>query len=139
MYERVAAHEPFRLDAAMPGRVRFTRDSGGDFSLTNNQEAGVFEPDIVKTDGKVVYAVTPAGVLNVVDVSGAPKLIGSLPLPQGYGHQLLLYPSTDLTLASPSVAVPLVRPSATASRDPRSSRASPASPRRPADSTRRCS
>ncbi len=66
-------------------------DSSGDFSLTNNQEAGVFEPDTVKTDGKTVYAVTPAGVLEVVDVRSAPKVIGELTLPQGYDHQLLLY------------------------------------------------
>ncbi len=66
-------------------------DAGGGFSLTNNQEAGVFEPDIVKTDGRTVYAVTATGVLNVVDVTGAPKVIGSLALPEGFGHQLLLY------------------------------------------------
>ena len=45
-------------------------DAGsGDFSLTNNQEAGVFEPDIVKTDGKTVYAVTGERALHIVDVT----------------------------------------------------------------------
>src|SRR3954470_18311689 len=63
-------------------------DASGDFSLTNNQEAGVFEPDIVKTDGEHVFTVTSAGVLEVVDVTGAPKLIGELTLPAGYNHQL---------------------------------------------------
>src|SRR4051812_43210600 len=38
------------------------QDSAGsgatsDFSTTNVQEAGVDEPDVVKTDGKVIYAV----------------------------------------------------------------------------------
>jgi hypothetical protein len=66
-------------------------DDSGDFSLTNNQEAGVFEPDIVKTDGEHVFAVTTAGRLEVVDVTGAPTLIGELDLPAGYNHQLLLY------------------------------------------------
>lgn len=63
----------------------------GSFSLTNNQEAGVFEPDIVKTDGRTVYAVTQSGVLRVVDVTGAPKVVGTLQLPAGYDHRLLLY------------------------------------------------
>jgi hypothetical protein len=66
-------------------------DDSGDFSLTNNQEAGVFEPDILKTDGNHIFAVTSAGVLEVVDVTGPPALLAELPLPAGYDHQLLLY------------------------------------------------
>ncbi|MEA2124990.1 MAG: hypothetical protein QOI80_1772 [Solirubrobacteraceae bacterium] len=62
---------------------------GGDVSHTNTQEAGVFEPDIVKTDGKHVYAVTSAGVLEIVDVTGTPKLVAELGLPAGANHQLL--------------------------------------------------
>ena len=34
--------------------------AGEDFSATNNQEAGVDEPDIVKTDGSTVFAVAAA-------------------------------------------------------------------------------
>ncbi len=61
-----------------------------DFSGTNVQEEGVDEPDIVKTDGDVVYAVAQ-GKLNAVDVSGpVPVLVGSLPLGEGFGQQLLL-------------------------------------------------
>lgn len=77
--------------APAPAAAPEASKGGEDFSLTNNQEAGVFEPDIVKTDGQTVYAVTPGGVLEVVDVTGAPKVIGELTLPEGYGHQLLLY------------------------------------------------
>ena len=66
-------------------------DGSGDFSLTNNQEAGVFEPDILKTDGKNMFALTSAGVLEVVDVTGEPTLLAELALPAGYGHQMLLY------------------------------------------------
>ena len=66
--------------------------SGEAFSLTNNQEAGVFEPDIVKTDGETLYALTSAGTLNVVDVRGGrvgPNLLGSVAVGEGYGHQML--------------------------------------------------
>ena len=63
-------------------------DSGG-YSQTNIQEAGVYEPDIVKTDGETVYALTSSGQLNVVDVRGAPVLLGSLQVGEGYGHQML--------------------------------------------------
>ena len=55
-----------------------------DFSTTNDQEAGVDEPDMVKTDGQlmVVLRQQPLGV-QVVDVSGAtPQLEGFLALPQ---------------------------------------------------------
>jgi hypothetical protein len=66
-------------------------DASGDFSLTNNQEAGVFEPDVIKTDGQNVFALNSAGVLETVDVRGTPALLAELALPQGYGHQMLLY------------------------------------------------
>jgi hypothetical protein len=69
---------------------------GVDFSGTNVQEAGVDEPDFVKTDGRRLYVVT-GSVLYVFDVrSGEPKLTGSLAL-KGYGHQLLV--SGDRVLA----------------------------------------
>lgn len=71
--------------------------AGGDLSLTNNQEAGVFEPDIVKTNGKTLYALTSSGRLNVVDVTGAPAVVGSLDL-GGYGHQMLYDGRSDRLL-----------------------------------------
>ena len=50
---------------------------------TNVQEAGVDEPDIVKAQGDLVYAVAD-GRLHAVDVSGgAPVVAGSIPLPDG--------------------------------------------------------
>ncbi|HVM10503.1 MAG TPA: beta-propeller domain-containing protein [Acidimicrobiales bacterium] len=54
---------------------------GEDFSTTNIQEAGVDEPDIVKTDGRRLVAL--AGMhLRVVDVSGdTQRLVASVPLP----------------------------------------------------------
>lgn len=59
------------------------------FSTTNNQEDGVDEPDVVKTDGRRVYVVTD-NTLRIVDVTGAtPTVVGTLAL-KGYGQQLLL-------------------------------------------------
>ena len=54
------------------------------YSTTNDQEAGVDEPDIVKTNGQVMAILRqdPLGV-QVLDVSGStPTLDGFLPLPQ---------------------------------------------------------
>jgi len=51
------------------------------FSTTNNQEVGVDEADIVKTDGKRIVTFT-SNRLSVIDVTGPkPVLIGSLVLP----------------------------------------------------------
>ena len=53
---------------------------GDDTSGTNTQEAGVGEPDSVKTDGQTVFALTN-GRLHAVDArEGAPKLLGVLDL-----------------------------------------------------------
>ncbi len=60
-----------------------------DFSQTNVQESGVDEPDIVKTDGHTVFAIS-GSKLHAIDVSGAPKLVGTLDLDGSYGHQLLI-------------------------------------------------
>jgi hypothetical protein len=61
------------------------------FSGTNVQERGVDEPDLVKTDGRLLATVTQ-GVLRLVDLTGpAPRLAADVPLPQGWGHELLLH------------------------------------------------
>jgi uncharacterized secreted protein with C-terminal beta-propeller domain len=66
------------------------RLSGTDHSGTNVQEAGIDEPDVVKTDGALLVAAVD-GTLRIVDVSGdAPVILGSLPFEQGWNHQLLL-------------------------------------------------
>jgi hypothetical protein len=57
---------------------------GQDYSTTNDQEAGVDEPDMVKTNGQlmVILRQQPQG-LQVVDVGGtAPVLDGFLAFPQ---------------------------------------------------------
>src|SRR2546423_5838220 len=61
----------------------------GDTSHTNVQEAGVGEPDIVKTDGTNIFAIAGSR-LNAVDARAAtPKLVGSLDLGT-YGGQMFL-------------------------------------------------
>jgi hypothetical protein len=71
------------------------------FSTTNDQEAGVDEPDIVKTDGTTLFAVGQ-GKLQAVAVGGtAPRLVGSLDLGNdGYGAQLLLRGSRLIVISS---------------------------------------
>jgi hypothetical protein len=51
------------------------------FSTTNIQEAGVDEPDVLKSDGRRLVTLT-RGRLVVVDITGsAPRLLGSLAVP----------------------------------------------------------
>ena len=61
-----------------------------DFSQTNVQEAGVDEPDIVKTDGRTVFAIA-GGKLHAIDVSGARRSSSERSISTArYGHQLLI-------------------------------------------------
>jgi hypothetical protein len=79
-------------------------ESAPTFSTTNNQEEGVDEPDVVKTNGHYVYTVSD-GTLHVVDIAQAtPRLIGSLKL-DGYGHQLLLRGSRLLVTARADIGM----------------------------------
>lgn len=63
--------------------------AGEDFSPTNVQEAGIDEPDLVKTDGRRLFVVA-GSELRAYDVTGdAPALLGTLSL-EGAGGELLL-------------------------------------------------
>ncbi len=82
-----------------------TGASGPEFSTTNVQEAGIDEPDVVKTDGKHVY-VAADRTLRVIDVSGdAPRLVGTLTLGAGYAHQLLIRGTRALILSTVSAPI----------------------------------
>jgi uncharacterized secreted protein with C-terminal beta-propeller domain len=64
--------------------------AGPSYSSTNVQEAGVDEPDIVKTDGRLIVT-TVGSVLQVVDTTGdTPQLVGELSLGQEYADASLL-------------------------------------------------
>ncbi len=62
-----------------------------DSSTTNVQEAGVDEPDLVKSDGQRVFAIAK-GRVYAIDASGTtPRIAGSIALPGGvYSQDLLL-------------------------------------------------
>ncbi len=65
-------------------------DGGGsEFTGTNVQELGVDEPDIVKTDGDRILAVSQ-NQLSYIDVSGDPVLTDTIDLPEGWGHELFI-------------------------------------------------
>ena len=84
------AAAPVQADGGVPGV---------DFSTTNVQEAGVDEPDIVKTDGSAIFSLAQ-GRIWAIDVSGSkPRLSGSLQLDQGWNAQLLLYGKHLLVLS----------------------------------------
>ncbi|MCB2224678.1 MAG: beta-propeller domain-containing protein [Actinobacteria bacterium] len=76
------------------------RVEGVDYSGTNVQVAGVDEPDIVKTDGTRILAITD-GKLSYVDVStGEPLLLGTLQLTEGWNHQMLVVGETAYLFAN---------------------------------------
>jgi hypothetical protein len=77
-------------DAVAAAPARSAGVPGIDFSTTNVQEAGVDEPDLVKSNGSHLFVLARGG-LQVVDVGGSrPRLAASLPLEQGGAHELLL-------------------------------------------------
>jgi hypothetical protein len=70
------------------------------FSTTNNQEEGVDEPDVVKTDGSTIFTVS-GSTLHAVTAGDTPKLAGSLALGSaGYGSRLLLHGSRLIVISS---------------------------------------
>ncbi len=86
-------------DAATTGAREAAPVKGVDFSGTNVQEEGVDEPDLVKTDGRTLFAVSQ-GRLNAVDVSaGKPQLLDSLELDASSTHELLLHGDRLLVLS----------------------------------------
>jgi uncharacterized secreted protein with C-terminal beta-propeller domain len=79
-----------RTAVPTPAAAAAARGQTVDYSTTNVQEAGVDEPDLVKTDGRTLFTVEN-GQLQSTDVStGRPKLLDTLSLSAGYGAQLLL-------------------------------------------------
>jgi hypothetical protein len=95
---------PAAPDGGMPLSAPEAQEDGS--SGTNVQEAGVDEPDLVKTAGSRIFAVG-AGRLHAVD-AGGPRLLGSLAL-EGWGHELLLHGDRLLVIAhdAPAGAQPL--------------------------------
>ena len=83
---------------APPQPIAFRRTEGSETtSPTNVQEAGVDEPDLVKTRGSKIFAAA-AGRVHAVEAGQAPRLLGSITVP-GFGHELLLSGSRLLVLS----------------------------------------
>lgn len=71
---------------------------------TNVQEAGVDEPDLVKTDGSTLLTVS-GGTLHVVDVTGTqPRRLAELQLPQQWAGELLLLGDRALVIGQGDTA-----------------------------------
>jgi uncharacterized secreted protein with C-terminal beta-propeller domain len=85
----VGAAAPAASSAAAGGP---DTSSSPSFSTTNDQEAGVDEPDIAKTDGSTIFAIAQGKLQAIAAGGAAPRLVGSLDLGAGggYGAQLLL-------------------------------------------------
>ncbi len=85
-------------------------------STTNVQEAGVDEPDVVKTDGRMIVTVTGSD-LRVVDVAdGSPEAVGRLSLGTEYVNaNLLLSGDHALVLLREHRMVPLDEPATSSS------------------------
>lgn len=83
--------------AAAPAAQRATSDDSG----TNVQEAGVDEPDVVKTDGSLLVRLDD-GVLTTYDVSGGsePTELGRLVLDRARYGELLLVDETATVIAA---------------------------------------
>jgi uncharacterized secreted protein with C-terminal beta-propeller domain len=85
----------------LPSTAKVTpRSVEGDFSTTNIQEAGVDEPDIVKSNGSTLFALA-GGNVHSVDVSGErPRRLDSIAVRSGANQQdLLLHKDTLLVLS----------------------------------------
>ncbi len=77
-------------DRGTAGRAPQAEGGDGDaeYTGTNVQEAGVDEPDLVKTDGERILVVSE-NVLTYVDVSsGDPEKTDSIRIPEGWGHEM---------------------------------------------------
>ena len=122
----VPSYQMYAYDAQLGGAARsavvpdaVAAQGQPDHSSTNVQEAGVDEPDIVKTDGTRIVTVVN-GVLRVVDAKTR-KLTGTLRLtkqPQYQPANLLLFGDRALVVLQPQGFYGTVQASASAGAGP---------------------
>lgn len=101
-------------EVAAPAAPGGTDTSG--FSGTNNQQAGVDEADLVKTDGKLLI-IARSGLIVVIDVSGGPaaaRQLSSIDAPKGSDMNQLFFDGTHvMVIGSRYQEWPTVTPTAT--------------------------
>jgi hypothetical protein len=104
----VSAPAPASSTPSTGGSATGTANSPS-FSTTNNQEVGVDEPDIVKTNGSTIFTVAQNKLYAVAARGSVLAIVGSLDLgASGYGAQLLLRGNRLIAISSGApVAVPL--------------------------------
>ncbi len=78
------------MATAVPTAPAGAKEAAPSFSSTNVQEAGIDEPDIVKTDGRRVFAIADSKLYALDAGDGAPKLVGALDLTGSEAHQILI-------------------------------------------------
>src|SRR5439155_7800886 len=99
---------PVRQPGAPAASAPAAEGTGTTFSTTNNQEAGVDEPDIVKTDGSTIFTISGNTLFALAVTGGEPRLVGSLVLGgAGYGGQLFLHGDRLIVISGNPVAYPL--------------------------------
>jgi uncharacterized secreted protein with C-terminal beta-propeller domain len=88
--ERAGGGEALRQPAPAPAAADTAEAVGPGATGTNVQEAGVDEPDLVKTNGDLIVAVAGGG-LQVIEPGDLPRVVGTLDLSeQGYPSELLI-------------------------------------------------
>ena len=89
-----------RTDMPVAAPAPAQGEAGEDTSQTNVQEAGVDEPDTVKSDGRTIFAIAN-GTLHTIDARAeTPKLLATLPLADGWDATMLLRKDRALLLGS---------------------------------------
>jgi len=73
-----------------------------DVSQTNVQEAGIDEPDVVKTHGTTLLVVSGTTLYAVDASSPTPRILGSVPLP-GSGDELLVHGDRALVIGHEAI------------------------------------
>ena len=103
--EAGATSESAPAPAAAPQQRDSAAGTGGpSFSQTNVQEAGVDEPDIVKTDGRTAFTAK-GRTLHAIRVGGEapPEVLGKLEVPPGSDQLLFLAGDKLLMISTGSV------------------------------------
>lgn len=94
-----AAQSKTASPATTAAEMQVSADDGGTGTGTNNQETGVDEADIVKTDGSRIVTVRGNELIVVSLVAGAPYVTAKLDLGEGFSaDRLFLLPDRAYVL-----------------------------------------